>query len=313
MEKETIEAIDKTFREIKLKRLRTSLARRQLELKGDRRDRNRRRFKTMIPLLMALAMAIFFAGKAMRSHELVSESISNKAQTDRNEYAFPIVRTEPSGTFAETGKPVGDLPDAPPADSANAKIPPFESEAENKGVPLEMEGTANFEVSGEVSSINPTSTPASPVEDLSGEISESAEDGFMESQEPESAEPAPSLPSCDISPPPYGTRIARILVCSGVEDRKCVVPLSRFALEESQNPHLLMEVYSDSVPYVLKHVYYHEGRKYIEIPLEIEHRRMRTWSRIALLNRGQIGSWTVEIEAGDGTVLGRAEFQVLAE
>jgi hypothetical protein len=122
----------------------------------------------------------------------------------------------------------------------------------------------------------------------------------------------------DTSPPPssgisllvHGTRIAQNLVCSEVKARKCV-PQYTFALNQQQNPHVWMEVYSDSIPYVLKHVYYHEGQKYVEVPLKIEYRRMRTWSYITLKDSAHLGSWHVEIVAEDGTVLGRAEFKVM--
>jgi hypothetical protein len=109
---------------------------------------------------------------------------------------------------------------------------------------------------------------------------------------------------------PNGTRIVQNLVCSGVKARKCVVPQSDFTLTQKKNPHVWMEVYSDSVPYVLKHVYYHEGRKYVEVPLKIDYHRMRTWSYITVNDSDQLGSWHVEIVAENGKVLGRTDFKI---
>ncbi len=322
MEKEKIEAVDKDFRENKLKRLRTSLAMRKLQ--GRQKKRNlRNSFKTTIPLLLALAAAFFFAGKTMLRHEPVPASTANSVQTAGNESNVPLGRTEPVGTVAETGKPVGSPSGAPLAEVPNTGMPPFAFEDEKEVAPLEKESTASFEVEKKVPLENPASMPAYPVGDQSGEMSESAENGVTESREPESAgdgvteyrepegdEPEPSY---DNSHSSRGARIARSMVCSGVENRECVVPLSRFSLEQGQNPHFWMEVHSDSVPFVLKHIYYREGRKYLEVPLAIEYRRTRTWSRIYLQDSGQVGSWRVEIEAEDGTVLGRADFDVSTE
>jgi hypothetical protein len=109
---------------------------------------------------------------------------------------------------------------------------------------------------------------------------------------------------------PNDTRIVQNLVCSGVKARKCVVPQSDFTLTQKKNPHVWMEVYSDSVPYVLKHVYYHEGRKYVEVPLKIDYHRMRTWSYITVNDSDQLGSWHVEIVAENGRVLGRSHFNI---
>jgi hypothetical protein len=85
---------------------------------------------------------------------------------------------------------------------------------------------------------------------------------------------------------------------------------SVFALNQHNNPHIWMDVRSQSLPYVLKHVYYHEGRKYFEIPLAIKYPRMRTWSNITLQSPTQVGSWRVEIVTEDGTVLDQVMFRV---
>ena len=131
----------------------------------------------------------------------------------------------------------------------------------------------------------------------------------MEPDEPpltENPEPKKTLDSASV----YGTRIAGYLVCSGVIGRNCSSSRSVFDLNENQSPHLWMKVYSDSIPYKLKHVYYREGQKYVEVPLKIEYRTMRTWSSIRLVNSTFIGSWHVDIEDEYGNVLGSANFRV---
>jgi hypothetical protein len=71
-----------------------------------------------------------------------------------------------------------------------------------------------------------------------------------------------------------------------------------------------MIVYSHKLPYVLTHVYYHEGRRYTEVPLAITYRRMRTWSRVTLQSPTQMGSWRVDIITDDGTVIDQVAFRV---
>ncbi len=113
-----------------------------------------------------------------------------------------------------------------------------------------------------------------------------------------------------VPPLQYNPRISRLFTCSQVHARECVGEQSVFSLNEYRNPHVWMEVYSDALPYTLTHVYYHEGQKYCEVPLEIKFPRMRTWSYITLENTTQTGLWYVEIVAEDGTVLEDITFKV---
>lgn len=121
---------------------------------------------------------------------------------------------------------------------------------------------------------------------------------------------AESEPERPVEPPRRRTRIAQSLTCLDVEARQCIGNQSVFALSQHNNPHVWMEVHSQALPYVIKHVYYHEGRKYAEVPLAIKYSRMRTWSNITLRSPVYVGSWWVEIVTEDGTVLGQLRFQV---
>lgn len=110
----------------------------------------------------------------------------------------------------------------------------------------------------------------------------------------------------------HGTKIAKHLVCLGVKGKNCSQPSSIFVLNKNRKAHVWMKIYSDSVPYKLKHVYYHEGKKYVQVPLKIEYRTMRTWSSINLINSTHLGSWRVNIEDEDGNLLETANFEVIA-
>ena len=124
------------------------------------------------------------------------------------------------------------------------------------------------------------------------------------------AEVTPAASEAPPSPPPAQIRIGQSLSCRGVQTRQCSQPQSSFALHEHKLPHVWMVVYSQSVPYTLTHVYYHEGQKYCEVPLAIEHPRTRTWSNVTLRSPVHVGSWKVEIVTEDGDVLDQVAFRV---
>jgi hypothetical protein len=264
MEKENIDAKDKEFRD-KLKDIRMNLATRQVQ--ADQIENNpRNHVKVVIPILMVLVavVVVYFVGKTMQSHQLVSAVIEDEPQitaSQSSEYTDPILpdQTESEWTSADTEITNG-------LNSSDGLIVDSGEEYSNPEIPL-------FEW----------------------------EDEKDEKESSSSFVGAPSH---------YGTRIDQNLVCSGIKARNCIVRQSDFVLRNGQNPHVWMEVFSDSVPYLLKHVYYHEGRKYVEVPLTIKYSRMRTWSYITLKDLDQVGSWHVEIVAEDGTVLGRADFNV---
>jgi hypothetical protein len=92
--------------------------------------------------------------------------------------------------------------------------------------------------------------------------------------------------------------------------RECVGAQEVFALHEHNVPHVWMTVYSQNLPYVLKHVYYHEGERYAEVPLAITYPRMRTWSNVTLRSPTHVGAWRVEIVTEDGTIVQQVTFRV---
>jgi hypothetical protein len=271
MEKENIKSNDVDFRD-KLREIQRQA------IKQVREDRKQRKFskfyKVVIPVLIILPVAFYFVGKTMLSHQ----STKFPDQLKIKEYRFPIPpdQTESGGSFGKTGN-IGNI------GSSNNSMFDLDEETLFES---ENEALLNSAFSGN---------------DSSTKDKDSAADQDIEWLEKEETEDLLSL---------YGTRIAQNLVCSEVKARNCVVPQDNFTLNQGQNPHVWMEVFSDVVPYVLKHVYYHEGRKYVEVSLTIEYRRMRTWSYITLKDSDQVGFWQVETVAEDGSILGRVNFNV---
>jgi hypothetical protein len=70
-----------------------------------------------------------------------------------------------------------------------------------------------------------------------------------------------------------------------------------------------MKVSADQTPVTLKHVWYVDGQKEAEVPLDIKYASMRTWSSKSV----RPGSWKVEVVDDKGTVLSSKEFTVAKE
>lgn len=108
-----------------------------------------------------------------------------------------------------------------------------------------------------------------------------------------------------------GIRIAKIVTCQGVKNRRAVTRQNVFSLKEGAKPYVWMDVRSTKIPYQLRHVYYLNGRKYCAVPLEINYPRMRTWSNVTLRNRNEAGQWRVDVISRKGEILAQAQFTVV--
>jgi len=248
MEKENIEAKDKEFRD-NLKKMRKNLAIRQVQA-----DKNKSNpgvnFKLVIPILMVFVVTVYWVGKMIRGDHPDSPTVLYQSKNTEHRHPLPPGETRSEKISEETEKTSG--PHSP-------AILATDYAEDRSGAVITNEA--------------PSAVGLESADDIDKESHETVE---VKSATP----PASSVGSLSR----YGTRIAQNLVCSGVKGRNCDVPRSVFPLNKNRKPHAWMEVCSDSVPYKLKHVYYHEGRKYVEVPLKIEYRRMRTWSNINLKN-----------------------------
>jgi len=281
MEKETIKANDLRFRQ-KVEELRAHLASRQ---RAYTRQRKIGLYLTVLgALVMVTVVGAYFLG--------------NLVVRDQ---ATPLVTSEQHAVAtAPPEAPISVQPPTPARETAAgvsltpAQAPPAAPLTE---VPTAVEA--------------PAPAPAAEVEQASPAV-----------EPPVSAPAAPSLPTPVPSTTPLISpetalggagadfRIARSLACLGVAARQCLGPQNVFALHEHNVPHVWMIVYSHKLPYVLTHVYYHEGRRYAEVPLAITYPRMRTWSRVTLQSPTHIGSWRVDIITDDGTVIDQVAFRV---
>lgn len=110
---------------------------------------------------------------------------------------------------------------------------------------------------------------------------------------------------------PSNIRIHELVSCSSVSNRQYVSQKTIFSIKEESPPVVWMNVLSDNPPFTLTHIYYVNGRRYCEVPLEIRHPRMRTWSYVTVGNSDHHGQWRVEVTTDAGEKLGQIEFTVV--
>lgn len=110
---------------------------------------------------------------------------------------------------------------------------------------------------------------------------------------------------------PSGIRIEKILSCSSVKNHQYSRPKIKFSITQDAAPKIWMKVISENPPFTLTHVYYCNGQKHCEVPLTIQHHRMRTWSTVTLRAPKHVGKWRVEVIDDNGAKLDQIEFNVV--
>jgi hypothetical protein len=125
------------------------------------------------------------------------------------------------------------------------------------------------------------------------------------------ANPAPTTVAAATSQSaePADFKLVSVAVCQEVRHRQPLNEKNDFDLTDQHRAYVWMEVRSEGQPFVIKHVYYLNGHKYCEVPLDVRAPRMRTWSYVTLNSAEQTGSWRVEI-VRDERVLKKVGFRV---
>jgi hypothetical protein len=312
MDKKTIEENDLKFRE-KLQDLRSNLAVRQKEnrIKG----KSGVLARLVLPLLLVVAVGYYWTGKTLRSHQPVSDGKSDTLAVtplnppgDRDHTVSDKILAE--AETINTAQSPQDQDSGSPDDTAKPETPNPESKSETAAPSIETPVASTSEGEAMPTPRNLSDPEAFPPPEAAPPQARQASPSPNDSRKTTKAKPDRTKPSSAGLRSDHRPKIIRSLTCSEVSSRECVSPRSVFTIQTHRTPHFWMEVRSEAVPFVLKHVYYHEGQKYCEVPLRITHRRMRTWSNISLENPNHVGSWRVEIVAKDGMVLGRTAFNV---
>lgn len=327
MEKDTIEANDLRFRQ-KVEALRTHLESRQRMYA--RKRKLGLRLTVLGSLVMVTAVGAYFLGNlAFRDQPApvvtsapikeVSPAVEKRAIAIAPPEALVSVQhlTPVQETAAVFSPPAATEPPAAPIEKALPAVEAPVAAVERASSVAEVEvlipageveqasPAAEVEVPLSAAAVEPpVSAPAAPPPPVPRPVPSttvSPETAVVARAEP--TPPAPALPRADF-------RIAKSQACLHVEARQCVGPQDAFALHEHNVPHVWMTVYSENLPYVLTHVYYHEGQRYAEVPLAITYPRMRTWSNVTLQSPTHVGSWRVDIVTDDGTVIDQVAFRV---
>jgi hypothetical protein len=110
---------------------------------------------------------------------------------------------------------------------------------------------------------------------------------------------------------PSDIQISEIVSCSSIIKRQYGAPQKVFSLNQDATASIWMNVVSDEPPFTLTHVYYVNGSRYCEVPLEIRYKSMRTWSHVTLGHQARIGEWRVEVITDKGEKLDQIEFTVV--
>ena len=103
-------------------------------------------------------------------------------------------------------------------------------------------------------------------------------------------------------------KIIKCKACTEVLSRKCINEQYKFSIKDTPAPVIWMIAKTDNLPQTVKHVYYHNGNIYCEVPLAIKYPRMRTWSYVTMKNPSHLGSWKVQIVNDQGQILKEINF-----
>jgi len=105
-------------------------------------------------------------------------------------------------------------------------------------------------------------------------------------------------------------RISKYSVCSEIKNKNPGAAKNIFYLNQNNSAFVWVEIWAESFPTHINHIYYLNDKKYCTVLLAIKYIRMRTWSKITLNNSDQKGLWRVDIVAADGTILKQVAFEV---
>ena len=103
-----------------------------------------------------------------------------------------------------------------------------------------------------------------------------------------------------------GNVVEKIVICTGVQDREPVGEAAEFDSASVTRVFCWTKVSPETVPATIKVVWYADGQKVAEVPLEVKYSPSRTWSSKAV----GAGKWKADITSESGDVLSSKEFTV---
>lgn len=105
-----------------------------------------------------------------------------------------------------------------------------------------------------------------------------------------------------------GLTVQKFAFCEKVEKREPVNASKEFSSDIGR-VYLWTSIYGAKQPTMIKHVWYYENEKMIEIPLSIKYKRTRTWSYKNIMPEWT-GDWHIEVVDENGNVLKKLSFKI---
>ncbi|OGS46265.1 MAG: hypothetical protein A2539_02745 [Elusimicrobia bacterium RIFOXYD2_FULL_34_15] len=96
--------------------------------------------------------------------------------------------------------------------------------------------------------------------------------------------------------------------CKSIADREPVDKAETFASDIGK-VYCWTVITGATMPTEIKHVWYYNDKKIIEVPLTVKYARTRTWSAKTIL-ADMVGDWKVEVVDSAGTVLKSGTFKI---
>jgi hypothetical protein len=108
--------------------------------------------------------------------------------------------------------------------------------------------------------------------------------------------------------PPKLVQVEKIALGTGLESRELVGEATEFDVSAGRI-YCWTKITSQNVPTTITHVWYADAEKAAEVPLNIKHPTMRTWSSKVIW----AGKWRVDVVGETGEVLASTDFTVKAQ
>ena len=103
-------------------------------------------------------------------------------------------------------------------------------------------------------------------------------------------------------------QVKEVAFCRKVENRQPSGTGKSFPSDVGR-VYLWTKIYGAERPTTIKHVWYYENERWLEIPLKIQSISYRTWSYFTI--RPELtGKWHVQVEDENGSVLGKFTFKI---
>lgn len=246
--------------------------------KAHHRDKNRR---LLIGALIVLGCAAVFSLAAYTGHQMGSKT---------TEKAFKMAERVEIKT---------------PATPETEKTEPVTAQKSSKTAPSSSPQNQEKSPPAAPSAAEPATSDTTSTGSEAPKPSIDAEAATEPDKTASAAPPEPAAPQ---------PRIASLIACRDVENRRPVEPSDTFQMTKDSQPDVWvwMNVQSEKamLPCTLRHVYYVNGDHYADVSLPIRYPRMRTWSNVTLTTANHIGQWRVDVVNADGQVLAQTRFTV---